>query len=307
MDLPPEVQEVLFDPTVGKIVVLFLGVAVIFGIRRVVRNGLATRVKDKTARYRTRKLVEFASYVVVALFVATVFSDKLGGFTVAFGVAGAGIAFALQEVIASVAGWIAITFSNFYKIGDRVMLGGIKGDVIDIGVLRTTVFQIGDWVAGDLYNGKIVRIANSFVFKEPVVNYSGDFPFLWDEITVPVRHGSDRATAEKILESVAIEVAGDYAAEVQETWEAMTRNYVIENARLQPMVTMVMDENWITYTVRYVVDFKRRRGTKSELFTRILGEFDKTGGTVGIASAAQEITLMRPSAVAVDVIDRKGA
>ena len=45
----------------------------------------------------------------------TVFSDRLGGLTVAFGVAGAGIAFALQEVIASVAGWVAISFGDFYR------------------------------------------------------------------------------------------------------------------------------------------------------------------------------------------------
>ncbi|MEZ4295767.1 MAG: hypothetical protein R3B70_12380 [Polyangiaceae bacterium] len=51
--------------------------------------------------------------------------------------------------------------------------------------------------AGDLYNGRIVRIANGFVFKEPVFNYSGDFPFVWDEIVVPIkcdpRHGGRRS------------------------------------------------------------------------------------------------------------------
>ncbi len=307
MEIPAEVKDILFDPTVGKLVFIAVGLVVIIGIRRLIRGSLAARVEDKTTRYRTRKLVEFASYLVMAIFVGSVFSDKLGGFTVAFGVAGAGIAFALQEVIASAAGWIAITFSNFYKVGDRVMLGGIKGDVIDIGVLRTTVFQLGDWVAGDLYNGKIVRIANSFVFKEPVVNYSGDFPFLWDEITVPIRHGSDRVRTRKILETVAHELTGEYAREVQATWDAMTRNYVIENARLEPMITMVMDENWLTYTVRYVVEFKSRRGTKDRLFTRILDEIEATQGSVSIASAAQEVTLMRPSAVDVALSQPKGA
>ena len=303
-ELLPGVRELLFDPTVSKLVVLAVGLIVIVGVGRVVRNALTNRVEDKTARYRTRKLVTFASYALVALFVATVFSDKLGGFTVAFGVAGAGIAFALQEVIASAAGWIAITFGNFYKIGDRVMLGGIKGDVIDIGVLRTTVFEIGDWVSGDLYNGRVVRVANSFVFKEPVFNYSADFPFLWDEIVLPIRHGSDRALAQQLLERVAEEVTGEYARKVQSTWDEMTHNYVLENARVASMVTMVMDENWMTYTVRYVVEFKSRRTTKSTLFRRILDEIDATGGRVGVASAAQEITLMRSSHVGVGLEER---
>ncbi|MEP7380653.1 MAG: mechanosensitive ion channel domain-containing protein [Gemmatimonadota bacterium] len=76
----------------------------------------------------------------------------------------------MQEVIASVAGWVALTFSCFYSPGDRVQLGGIKVDVIDVGVLRTTLMEIGEWVKGDHYTGRIVRIANSFVFTAPVFN-----------------------------------------------------------------------------------------------------------------------------------------
>jgi small-conductance mechanosensitive channel len=291
------IQAWLSDPAVGKLITAVIGLVVIIALRRVARRSLDERVKDADARYRNRKLVQFGSYVLIALLIATVFSDQLGGFTVAFGVAGAGIAFALQEVIASVAGWAAITFSNFYKIGDRVMLGGIKGDVIDIGVLRTTVFEMGDWIGGDNYNGRVVRVANSFVFKEPVFNYSGDFPFLWDEITVPIRHGSDRALARKILEEAAEEITGDYAREVQSTWDAMTKNYRIEDARVLPFISMVMDENWMTYRVRYVVEFKARRATKDRLFTSILDRIDATHGAVRVASTAQEITLVEPSQV----------
>jgi small-conductance mechanosensitive channel len=300
MNIPATLEEILFDPTVGKIVATLVGILVIFALRRVVRRSVSSRVDDNTTRYRTRKLIDFASYMVVALFIGTVYSDKLGGFTVAFGVAGAGVAFALQEVIGSAAGWIALSFGGFYSVGDRVMLGGIKGDVIDIGILRTTVFQIGDWVDSDNYNGRVVRIANSFVFKEPVFNYSADFPFLWDEIKIPIRHGSDRGAARRILEEVAEELVGDYARDVQSTWDDMQRKYVIEKARLQPFVTMVMDASWMTYTVRYVVEFKNRLRTKDQLFARVLDRIDETPG-VGIASAAQEITLMKPSQVRVDV------
>ena len=127
----------------------------------------------------------------------------MGGLTVALGVAGAGIAFALQEVIASFAGWLAIMFGGFYKTGDRVQLGGIKGDVMDIGVLRTTIMETGQWVDGDLYNGRIVLITNSFVFKEPVFNYSGDFPFLWDEIKIPIQYGSNYDLATEIIQLAA--------------------------------------------------------------------------------------------------------
>lgn len=285
----------MFGFPFAALVFVILGVILIFAVRAMIARTLGQRIKDDTARYRSRKLVEFGSYIVIVGFVATVYSEYLGGVSVVLGVAGAGIAFALQEIVTSAAGGVALMFGNFYKVGDRVSLGGIKGDVIDIGFLRTTVFEIGAWVNGDLYNGRVVRLANSFIFKEPVYNYSADFPFLWDEVTVPVRHGSDRGAAQTMLESVLEEVCGDYAREVQSTWDQMTRNFVIEHARVAPMVTFVMDENWMTYTLRYPVEFAKRRTTKDALFRGVLDRFDASGGAVELASSGQEITVVGPS------------
>ena len=279
----------LFDPTVGRLVAALVGVLVVVVLVRFAQRTLGRYVKDTDVRYRARKFVTFVGYGLGIFVVATVFSDRLGGLTVALGVAGAGIAFALQEVIASVAGWFAISFAGFYKPGHRVQLGGIKGDVIDVGILRTTLMEIGDWVKGDQYNGRVVRVANSFVFKEPVFNYSGDFPFLWDEITVPIKYGCDHRLAREILERTAREVVGDYAASAKSSWERLVERFLIEDARVDPMITLVANDNWMEFTLRYVVDFKRRRATKDQLFTRILDEIDKTDGRLALASATFHI------------------
>ena len=214
-------------------------------------------VKDVNTRYRARKFVTFLGYLVAAGVLLMIFGDRLGGLTVALGVAGAGIAFALQEVIASVAGWVAVSFGNFYSPGDRVQLGGIKGDVIDVGMLRTTLMEVGQWVNGDLYNGRIVRVANSFVFKEPVFNYSADFPFLWDEITLPVRYGSDWTLARKMMERVVDEICRDYALESLAAWKAAVNKYMLEDAQVEPMVTLAANDNWMQFTARYVVDYRK--------------------------------------------------
>ncbi len=281
----------LDSPLVLKLLVALVALVVVFLLRRLVRSALIRGLHDKTTRYRTRKAVAFLSYVAALAVLATVFHEELGGLTVAFGVAGAGVTFALQEVIASAAGWIAITFAGFYKVGD-------KGDVIDIGVLRTTMFELGEWVDGDLYNGRVVRVANSFVFKEPVYNYSGDFPFLWDELTVPVRHGSDRTLMRAILEEIAEQQVGAYVREVEAQWKQMTKDYVIERAKLDPMVSMTFDANWMTFRLRYVVAYDRRRATKDAMFEAIAGRMAASEGRVSIAVAAQEVTLVTPSRVA---------
>jgi small-conductance mechanosensitive channel len=158
------------------------------------------------------------------------------------------------------------------------------GDVIDISILRTTVMEIGAWVKADLYNGRIVRIANSFVFKEPVYNYSGDFPFVWDEIVIPVKYGSDHHLAREILQRVAQEVVGEYSPLAQTHLKQMVHKYLIEDAKVEPAVTLVATDNWIEFTLRYVVDYKYRRGKRDQLFTHILDEFLGTEGRVAFAS-----------------------
>jgi small-conductance mechanosensitive channel len=273
-----------FNPVIFKIAIVIIGILTIYLLTRFVRQTLAKHIDNTDARYRFRKFVNLIGSLVAIGLLTVVFSDRLGNLTVAFGVAGAGVAFALQEVIASLAGWIAVSFGNFYSVGDRVQLGGIVGDVIDIGTLRTTIMETGDWVKADLYNGRIVRVANSFVFKEPVYNYSGDFPFLWDEIMVPVKYGSDFRLAREILQKAADDLLGELVPHARKTMKEMINKYRIEEARVEPMVTLIANDNWLEFTVRYVVDYKRRRSTKDILFTRILEAFEESGGKVSIAS-----------------------
>lgn len=284
-----QVKSWLFDPLVGKLVAALLVIATVYALSRLAQRSISRHVADGAARYRVRKGVSLLGYLVSIGVVATVFSDRLGGLTVAFGVAGAGIAFALQEVIASVAGWVAASFGGFYSPGDRVQLGGIKGDVIDVGVLRTTLMEVGEWVNGDLYTGRIVRVANSFIFKEPVHNYSADFPFLWDEITLPVRYGSDWEYARTALRAVVKQVCGDYAVESEVAWREAVAKYRLEDAQIQPMITLAATDNWIAFTARYIVDYRKRRFVKDRLFTRILEEVDKSDHKIRLASATFEL------------------
>ncbi|MBE99734.1 mechanosensitive ion channel family protein [Flavobacterium coralii] len=295
-------NDILYNPVVGKVVFLALGIGIIWFIIRLIQRNLFSKIKQNDNRYRARKFSHFLGYVLTIILITIVFSDKLGGVTVAFGVAGAGIAFALQEVIASFAGWLAIMFGGFYKTGDRVQLGGIRGDVMDIGVLRTTLMETGQWVDGDLYNGRIVLIANSFVFKEPVFNYSGDFPFLWDEVKIPVQYGSDYDKAKQILLKAGLAVAGGLSEESHERWMELQRKYRLEDAQTDPMVSIIANDNWVEFTLRYVVDYKKRRATKTDMFTLILKEVDATNGEVKFASATFQ--LVEPSDLNVHIRNR---
>jgi len=273
----------------GRLVGVAIVVVVVLLVTRWARRAATASIADSSARYRARKLIGVAGVVIALLVVGAAFSSSLAGLPLVLGVTAAGIALALQEVIASVAGWLVITSGGAFHAGDRVELAGVKGDVIDVGVLRTTLMEIGQWVDGDLYSGRIVKVANSAVFKQPVFNYTANFPFLWDELKVPVQYGSDRVRAREILEAAAAEVCGAYARRAAQSWSKMVRRYLIENASVDPMVSLIATDNWLEYTVRYPVDAKWRRTTRDRLFTRILDGIDASAGAVTIASTTMQI------------------
>jgi small-conductance mechanosensitive channel len=253
------------DPAVQKLVASLLGLLIIVFIVQLLHRAVTHRIQQTDTRHRVRKLINLAGYLAGFLLIAFVVAEEKGHLTIAVGVATAAIAFSLQEVIASIAGWVEISFGRFYQVGDRVELGGIVGDVIDIGVLRTTLFELGQWIGGDQHNGRIVRVANSLVFKDPVFNYSADFPFLWDEI------------------------AGPYIPAAQAMHDKLVKKYMIEPQGVEPVVTMTANDNWIEYTVRYVVDFRKRRRTKDQIYERLLDEFDRSEGWVSIASTTVQL------------------
>lgn len=288
------VDKWLFDPTVGKVIATALVVIGVIIIVSSIKRVLGRYIESPERRYRLRKLVTFAGYLLAIFLLSLVFSDKLVGLTVFFGVAGAGVAFALQELIASAAGWVAMSFGRFYNVGDRVQLGGIKGDVIDIGVLRTTLMECGGWINGDQYNGRVVRVANSFIFKEPVFNYSSDFPFLWDEITIPVKYGSQYEVARQGFQKIVDDVTGEHARRLKGDWRKMTDKYMLEDARLEPMVTLNMTENWVEFSLRYVVDYKQRRSTKDKLCVLILSLIEQSEGQIMLGAPSFEVASVPP-------------
>jgi hypothetical protein len=101
-----------------------------------------------------------------------------------------------------------------------------------------------------------------------------------------------------------IEVAGDYVNEAKESWRTIVEKFMIEDARVEPMVTLVANDNWMEFTVRYVVDYKVRRTTKDALFRRILEEIERTEGKVALASATFELVGVPPITVRSDQAER---
>src|SRR3984885_7637370 len=235
-----------------KCVAAVIGILCIHATFRVLEQTLPRRFGRSDARYKVRKFVVFSGYVSIVLFLAILFEDRLGRLSFAFGVVGAGVAVALQDVLASIAGAFSIGFSRLYTVGDRVQIGDTRGDVIDIGLLRTTLMETGNWVSKDLYNGRLVRIPNSTVLKGTVFNYSQGFQFIWDEIKVQFTNTSDCQFARDMLLRIGKESIGDYLIQAQASWKYISDNFQIANSSLEPIVILVVNNASLEFGLSYV-------------------------------------------------------
>jgi small-conductance mechanosensitive channel len=270
----------------GKCIAAVVGILLIHATFRVLEQTLPRRFGRADARYKVRKFIAFSGYLSILLFLAILFEDRLGRLSFALGVVGAGVAVALQDVLASIAGAFSIGFSKLYAVGDRIQIGDIRGDVIDIGLLRTTLMETGNWVGRDLYNGRIVRIPNSIVLKGSVFNYSQGFQFVWDEIKVVFTTTSDCQFGREMLLRVAKEAIGEYLVAAESSWKAMSDIYESANPSLEPTVALVVDAGNLEFAVSYAVDYRKPTAMKDQLFTKIVHEVADSNGRLEWASSS---------------------
>lgn len=286
------IQSFKFDESNALLLVLLhfaLWTCLILFVSWILRKSINKKVTDNATRYRVKKIISLVSYALIILLTIVSFTGKVQYFTVSIGLISAGIAFALQEVILSTAGWFAIFSTNIYKPGDRIEINGVKGDVIDIGVTKTTLMEIGEWVNSDNYSGRIVQISNAFIFKGSVHNYSSDFPFVWDEINLPIKYDSDISLAKEIILTEAENSLTTYAEFAKKHWQHMVQKYMIEDAIITPTLTLKLTDNWIEFNLRYIVDYKKRRLTKNNLYSNIYNKINSTKGKISLASATFEV------------------
>jgi small-conductance mechanosensitive channel len=285
-----ELTEFFSQPLVLKIFKVSLWLSAIVLAINFLRKLLKRRITDTTIRYKAQKGIEILGYGLIILLLLMSFTlNDVKDYTIIIGLFTAGLTFTLQELILSIAGSFYIFFVRVYKPGDRIEINGIKGDVIDIDSIYTTIMEMGEWVSSDNYSGRIVKISNAFVFKGPIKNYSMDFPFVWDELNILVTFDSDIEMAKILVNDVAVELLSDYSEASKAKWQEMVAHYYIENATIDPTIAVRLTDNWVELNLRYITDYKRRRFTKNQLFDEIQKSVNKTEGKVKLASTTLQL------------------
>ncbi len=259
--------------TQAKIVLSVLVIALLILARRLLLYIVGRRVGDPVRRYRWAKASGYTATVVALLVLAQVWFLAIRNVGVFLGLLSAGLAIALKDLVADLAGWFFILWRKPFDLGDRIQVGVHAGDVVDIRIFAFTIMEIGNWVAADQSTGRMIHVPNSRVFTEPLANYTADFPFLWNEIPVLVTFESDWRRAKAILERIVTEESMEVSREAEGTVTQSSRYFLVHHEGLLPAVfTSVMDSG-VLLTARYLTRPRERRAGAQALWERILDAF----------------------------------
>lgn len=245
-------------------------------------------ISSSRHRYTLRKTVSVLFTVLIIIVAANIWVEDPQTLFVAYGLVAAGVAVSLQDIFKNFAGGVAILSTGMYRVGNRIEVDGVQGDVIDTGIFYTTLLEVGNWVDGDQSTGRIVTVPNGKVLDGAVNNYTRDHHYLWDEIAVPITHESDMKKAAEILREVAGEYASEFSKEASESLSHMGRRYYVVDRDVGPTVFTQLTDNWILLTVRYVVEVRERRVVASNISEAVIERLRDADG-IDIASETLDI------------------
>src|SRR5581483_671395 len=235
------------------------------------------------AHFWTKQTIRIVVTIVFVIGVVSIWFDNPSRLGQAAAFVTAGLAIALQRVITAVSAYLIILRGKTFHVGDRIVMGGVRGDVIGLGFIQTTIMEMGQappeqpdapsvWVAGRQYTGRIVTVSNDKIFDEPVYNFTRNFPYIWEEIRMPIPYNGDRQRAEQILFCAAQKHTTKVAELSEDALNELGRRYLLKREDLEPRVYWRLTDNWVELAVRFITEDHGIRHVKDAMSRQILEE-----------------------------------
>lgn len=244
---------------VGAVVVRF----VVGGLVRIAAGHGRQHSEGARPRFWISQITSLVLLVAVVVALLSIWIADAGRFASVAGLITAGIAVALQRVITSFAAYLIVLRGRVYTVGDRITMGGVRGDVVRVGFMQTAVMEMGappasqngnpdTWISARQYTGRLVSVTNDKIFDNPVYNYTREFPFMWDEMPIPIKYGADYQRAESILLDIARRHTQEYVDKAKPSLEKLRERFVLAlDIELEPKVYVRLTDNWIELTLRF--------------------------------------------------------
>ncbi len=253
---------------------------------------------DAQSRSLLLKAFNYIIWATAILIILAQFTGHVESLGISIGVFSAGLAIALQQPITSIVGWLVILAKRPYKIGDRIVVRENKGDVVEITLFYTVLREFGRDMGGDDPTGVKITIPNNIILTEPILNYTTDFPYIWDYVSVSVTYESDAKLAKKLVFDACNDVLGENMKKACERMKPHLYGTPQEVELCdEPIVYSNFGPSSVDLQARYICRAVRRRQVKSDITSRILELFHekKNRDNVSVAYPHTELVFRKDS------------
>ena len=254
----------------GKILASVVVLIVLITVRTLILRSIHQRVDDSEATYRTTKLTSYSVTLVGLITLSWIWIDAFENVATYLGLVSAGIAIALSDVLKNMAGWFYLLTRRPFKVGDRIEMSNLKGDVVDIRLFRFSLMEVGNWVDADQSTGRLVHVPNGNVFTTPIANYTEGFQYVWHELPFLVTFESDWRIAREMLTQALNAHAPTLDSTAEMQIRSTARRYQIKFGTITPIVYLTVKDSGVLLTGRFLVDPRARRSIEELLWTSIL-------------------------------------
>lgn len=304
MPRPPDNREVEgLAGTIGidvdllrKLIASTAAVVIVLLLRWVTLRWVKRLVEDDEGQYRARKITAYSATLVVLITFAFIWIEAFDSLPTYLGLLSAGLAIALSDLLKNMAGWAYILIRRPFRLGDRIEIKDVRGDVIDVRLFRFSIMEVGKWVDADQPTGRLVHAPNGWLFTDHVANYTEGFAHLWDEIPVLITFESNWERAEEIILETLAERAPDVEHFAGPKIRETARKYHIRVGKLTPMVYLSVRDSGVLLTARYMVGARERRRTHDKIWRGLLQAFSSEP-TVALAYSTVRTYLDGPVSV----------
>jgi small-conductance mechanosensitive channel len=230
---------------------------------------------DRRRLHQMRMIARITLQVVAVLAILLIVFGPPTQLSTIIGLVTAGLTVVMKDFIVAFFGWFTLMGKNGISVGDWVEIEGVSGEVIEIGLLKTVLLELGNWTEIGHPTGRKVAFSNSFAMERHYFNFSTAGQWLWDEIQVTLPPGDDPySTAQKVREIVDRETHAD-AAEAAKDWQRVTQQYGAHEFSAAPAVDLRPGASGLEVMVRYITRAPQRNAVKSRLFQAIVDLFRK--------------------------------
>lgn len=244
---------------------------VVLVLIRLIRRWVEQEVEDVNRRHALRKGVGYAGGLVIILAGLSLLLGRVGQIATVIGLVGAGLAIALQDLGKSVAGWIYLATRPGVGPGARAEVGGIEGEVIDVGILKTTLLEVGNRVHGLQSSGRLATVPNSRFLNENAFFNPTYASFSWQELQFLITYESDWKRGVEVLEEIARQEDEELEDDPERAFQELERRYAFKVGPRTPIVYVTAQDSGVQLTLRHLTALRERRGARDRI-TRAMME-----------------------------------